>query len=273
MANDRPPRQSPAADDPYSRVDYRRVIAWPERVRREAPFLFRVLAGAPARSVADLGCGTGEHCRFLAGEGFRVAGLDSSESMLERARDGPLPPDLRFALGDIREAEQALGGPFGAAICLGNTLVHLVEPDDLRRALQSVRAILEPAGHFLFQILNYDRIFAQKARYLPLNFRPAPADDGEVVFLRLLEPLEGGRVRFCPSTLLYDPAADPPLKVVSSRIVDLRGWRLGELAPLLEEGGLEVAEVHGDMEGGPFDAASSQDLVVVARRRVGPPAR
>ncbi len=258
------PPNAPKPDDPYSRVDYRRLIAWPERIRREAPFLLRLLEGAPERSVVDLGCGTGEHCRFLAAEGFRVAGLDSSESMLAKAREEPLPSNLRFAAGDIREAASKLGEAFGAAICLGNTLVHLTEKDDLGQALAAVAAVLQPGGLFLFQILNYERIFSQKLRYLPINFRPG--DDGETVFLRLMEPLEGGRVRFCPSTLVYDPGGEPPLRVVQSRIVNLRGWRLEELRPHLGEAGLQVAAVQGDMEGGPFDPARSQDLVVVVRR-------
>jgi len=38
-------------DDPYSRVDYRRMVAWPERIRREAPFLREFLKRAPTPSV------------------------------------------------------------------------------------------------------------------------------------------------------------------------------------------------------------------------------
>ena len=63
-------------DDPYSRVDYRRLVAWPERIEREWPFLSRVL-GHSGR-VIDLGSGTGEHSRFLASKGFAVVGIDSS---------------------------------------------------------------------------------------------------------------------------------------------------------------------------------------------------
>ena len=61
------------ADDPYSRVDYRRLVAWPQRIEREWPFLERAL-GRSGR-VLDLGSGTGEHSRFLASKGFDVVGI------------------------------------------------------------------------------------------------------------------------------------------------------------------------------------------------------
>ncbi|MCZ6793019.1 MAG: class I SAM-dependent methyltransferase [Planctomycetota bacterium] len=252
-------------DDPYSRLDYRRLIAWPRRIRREAPFLRRVLDGAPETSVVDLGCGSGEHCRFLVQEGFRATGLDSSESMLALAREKPLPEGLRFVRGDIQRADEALGERFGAALCLGNTLVHITDDEDLRAAFAAVSRSLLPGGRFLLQILNYERIRRHDIRHLPLNF--VKEESGEIIFLRLMETLDGGRVRFCPTTLRYDPSAEPPLEVLRSRLVELRGWRREELTPRLEGAGFDVIDVHGDMEGGPFDPDGSQDLLVVARRR------
>lgn len=50
MMNDQMPSR---ADDPYSRVDYRRMVRWPERIEREWPFLRRAL-GSRGR-VLDLG--------------------------------------------------------------------------------------------------------------------------------------------------------------------------------------------------------------------------
>lgn len=76
--------------DPYSRFEYRRLIAWPERIRREWPFLERLLATAPSRRLLDLGSGTGEHARFLASHGFSVVGIDASESMIETSHEEPL---------------------------------------------------------------------------------------------------------------------------------------------------------------------------------------
>ncbi|MFB3068206.1 MAG: class I SAM-dependent methyltransferase [Acidobacteriota bacterium] len=257
-------REKPASgDDLYSRVDYRRFVAWPKRIRREAPFLMEVLEKAPTRSVIDLGCGTGEHCRFLAGKGFAAVGLDRSESMLAKAQEQPLPPNLRFVLAELQQVREAVKTQFGAAISLGNTLVHLTRRQDLEEAFASLVQVLEPRGLFLFQILNYERIFEGNIRHLPLSFRQH--EDGEIVFLRLMEPLEDGWVRFCPTTLKYDPQADPPVEVVRSRVVELRGWRREDLIPLLENAGFSILSVHGDLIGGLYQPRTSHDLVLVAQ--------
>jgi len=250
--------------DPFSRSNYRSLIAWPARIRREAPFLARVLQGLPERSVADLGCGTGEHGRHLASLGFRVAGLDLSESMIADATEEPLPANLSFHLGDLREADRILGGGFGAAMVLGNTVAFLENEEELRRAFGAVHLLLLPGGRFLFQILNYERLYAKKVRHLPLNFNDTPR--GTVIFLRLFDLREGGRVLFFPTTLQFRPDGDPALEIVRLRRIEHRAWTRKEIIPLLEEAGFEEVEVLGNMEGGAFDALESQDLVVLARK-------
>ncbi len=253
-----------SGDDPYSRVDYRRFVAWPERIRREGPFLMEVLGRAPQRSVIDLGCGTGEHSRFLAGEGFQALGLDRSETMLAKAQEKPLPPNLQFVLGEIQNLEAVVNGRFGAAISLGNVLVHLTELQELERAFASLAHVLESGGIFLFQILNYERVFEKNIRHLPLNFRQE--EDGEIIFVRLMEFLDEGRIRFCPTTLKYNPKVDPPVQVVRTRMTEIRGWRQADLLPLLQSVGFRILSIYGDMKGGPFEPGISHDLVVVAQR-------
>ena len=194
-------------DDPWSRVDYRRLIAWPERIQREWPLLSKVLGSGPSRRVLDLGCGPGEHSRKLADEGFEVVGIDASPSMLDKARETPVPENLRFVLGDVREVGRLAEGAFGGAICLGNTLPSLREREDLRRMFGGLRERLLPGAPFLLQILNYDRILGRRERWLPLNIRPE--EDGEAVFLRLMDPREDGTVLFYPTTLRLTPGADP----------------------------------------------------------------
>lgn len=253
------------SEDLYSRVDYRRVVAWPERIRRESSFLMDVLNAAPEASVLDLGCGTGEHSRFLAEQGFRVVGVDRSEAMLEKAQEGGASRSLLFIRADLRELGDAVQGSFGAAISLGNTLVHLTESQEISTLLTALAGMLDPGGVFMFQILNYERIFKHKIRYLPLNFREERGE--QLVFLRLMELLPDNRVIFCPSTLRFDPEREPHLEVVKSKAVQLRGWTRRDLAPMLENAGFQLESVFGDMQQGPFQSDESQDLVIVCRRR------
>ena len=252
-----------ASADPYSRVDYRRLIAWPRRIRREWPLIDRVLSSGPSRRVLDLGCGTGEHARFLAEKGFEVVAVDASESMLEKAREQPVPPNLRFVAGDLADLGELVDGQFGGAVCLGNTLPHLRSGEALRGFLRGLRQRLAEGAPMLLQLLNYERIFARGERHLPLNFRPD--EEGEIVFLRLMESRPEGGVLFFPTTLSFRPDRDPPVTVVSSRRVELRGWRWAELEPELELAGFRRRELHGAFDGGAFDPTESRDLIVVAR--------
>lgn len=258
---------SPERGDLYSRVDYRRMVAWERRIRREGPFLLRLLEEAPDDSVLDLGCGTGEHVAFFAGRGARAVGIDPSPSMIEAARSHEEAGHGRFLLGEARDAPELLAGEqqFGLAICLGNVLPHVREDQALEAFLGAVHDLLLPGGIFLVQLLDYERILREGIRHLPLDFRRG--DDGEeIVFLRLLEPQSDGTLLFFPTTLVIDPDADEPVRVKGSKRVSLRPWTRADLDPAFDAAGFDV-RWHGDLQGGAFDAAGAVDLVALARRR------
>lgn len=259
-------KPSPGPDqDPYSRVQYRRHVAWPQRILRESPRLERWIAGLPVPRVLDLGCGTGEHCRYLAAQGLVVAGIDLSPGMLVQAAESSRDiPGLHF----VRAAMHRLplsSGTFGGAICLGNSLVHLAEPGDLRLFFQDMGRVLVPGGRLLLQILNYRRLVEKGIRWLPLNF----TEDGEseLVFLRLMRFGPDRRVDFCPTTLRFDPDAEAPVEVMQSRRVRLHAWTREDLEPAAGEFGFATVSVAGDMTDGDFDPLESQDLVLELVRR------
>ena len=254
-------------DDPYSRVDYRRVVAWESRIRREGPFLLRLLADAPDASVIDLGCGTGEHVAFFAEHGARSVGIDRSPAMIEKARSYERTGTGRFLAGDAADAADLLSAesPFGLALCLGNVLPHVPDAAALAALLGAAHDVLRPGGLCLIQLLNYERILAEGARHLPLSFRAG--DDGEeIVFLRLLRPLPDGSLEFFPTTLVLDPESEEPVRVQGTKRIRLRPWTRRELAPAFDAAGFDVRWC-GDMVGGAYAAGESTDLVIVGRRR------
>jgi SAM-dependent methyltransferase len=260
MCPDVPP--VPPADH-WSRVDYRRLIAWPERIRREWPFIAATLGTRRPALVIDLGCGTGEHSRELAAHGFDVVGIDSSPAMLERAADQPVPPNVRFVEGDVADVAALVDRPAQGAICLGNTMPHL-DDEAMRRFARGLATVLEPGAPFLFQVLNYERIRAAGIRYLPLNF--IREDGEEIVFLRLMAPRGDGTVIFSPTTLRYRPDAEVPVEVETTRSVKLRAWTWAELRSVFGEAGFRSIEAHGSYDRKPFEPEQSPDIIGVATR-------
>jgi glycine/sarcosine N-methyltransferase len=256
-----PPVDGPDPRDPYSRLQYRRLFAWPTRIRREAPFLEAVASRGPEPTLLDLGCGTGEHAQHFAAQGYRVVGVDRSEAQIAAARESA-PAGAKFVVGDLTALGESVHERFGTAVCLGNTLVHIQDTDTLRTVCRNVFAALLPGGWWLTQILNYAGIFARGERALPVNVRE---DQGEtLVFVRVLLPHADGRVSFFPSTLRLRPDADPPLELLSSRRVEHRGWTHSEIEAELVDAGFDTIEWYGDMTGGTFDAQRSNDLVFLA---------
>jgi SAM-dependent methyltransferase len=239
------------------------MVRWPERIEREWPFLRRVL-GTSGR-ILDLGCGTGEHSRFLAAQGFDVVGIDASPTMIAKATDTPVPENLRFVEGDIADVETLVEGEFDGALCLGNTLPHLQDRRALQRFLGGLRRRLREGACLVLQVLNYDRIFEQKRRFLPLNFREGTEPGEEIVFLRVMTLHEDGSLVFTPSTLRLRSDGEPALEVVSSRNVRLRGWRRRELEEAFEAAGFERLDLFGTIAETPYLPHDSPDLVIVAQ--------
>ena len=259
-------------DKVFSRTEYRRVIAWPERIVREAPFLEAILGDAPTNRFLDLGCGTGEHSRHFAEKGWTAVGVDISEKMIEDATEiageTEAGGSVRYEVRDMADVAGLPEAPFGAALCVGNTLAFAESEAQLDRAMAAVAAALAPGATFLLQMLNYDRLEAIGARHLPLSFRPLPEDegDGEIVFLRFLNPSADGRWGFFPVTLTFQPDQDPPVRVRSAKSAIHHAWRRTHVEAALRRAGFGAIRALGGMSEQPFIPEESTDLVMVAER-------
>lgn len=153
-------------------------------------------------------------------------------------------------------------GGLGGAYCLGNSLAILREDGELRSLFASLRRSLVDGAPFLIQILNYRRILESGVRHLPLNFRPG--DENELLYLRLLDPIDERRIRFEVITLERRPP-DGESRIVHQVSRVMRPLRDEELRRFLDEAGFGRVELFGDVGGDAYAPLESSDVIAVAR--------
>lgn len=143
--------------------------------------------------LLDLGCGTGNKTVFFSGPGVSVTGIDSDSGMIARATAENSRAGLCYEVLDMTAIDSRFApGSFDGALCLGNTLVHLDGAAAIAAFIAKVAAALAPGGHFLLQILNYDRILENRQSVLPV------LESANVIFRREYQWRDDG-MRFVTS--------------------------------------------------------------------------
>jgi SAM-dependent methyltransferase len=110
-----------------------------------------------ARSLFELGCGTGSLANRFIKSGFRYTGLDLSKLMLEIA-DKKIP-GADFVEGDMRNFQ--LQEKKQACIIAGRSISYLMTNEDVRDTFNAIYSNLENGG-----ILCFDNIDA--AKFIPV---------------------------------------------------------------------------------------------------------
>ena len=128
--------------DPWSRTVIEDVAFYVEEARR---------FGGP---VVELAVGTARVAVPIAADGIPVIGVDSSEGMLTVARERAelAGVDLDLRLGDLRDPP--VRGTFPLVFVAFRSLLHMESDDDRRAALRAARKLLEPEGHFVFDVFT-----------------------------------------------------------------------------------------------------------------------
>lgn len=130
-------------------VEYRDATAkTPWKLTERAAFLDRLRA-AGARSLVEIGAGTGQDALFFQQQGLSVVATDLTAEMVAACAAKGLDARVMNVLAPDLQAES-----FDAAYSL-NCLLHV--PDaDLPTALASVRTLLRPGGLFFLGVYGGD---------------------------------------------------------------------------------------------------------------------
>ncbi|MBO0471579.1 class I SAM-dependent methyltransferase [Enterococcus sp. DIV0242_7C1] len=134
---------NPAFFEAYSQMDRSRkglegAGEWHE--------LKKLLPDFSGKTVLDLGCGYGWHCRYAVDQGAeKVIGIDLSEKMINKAKEMTTSPKITYQLMGMEEIE-GLNEHFD--IIISSLALHYVRSfDDIAK---KVKQCLNPDGNFIF---------------------------------------------------------------------------------------------------------------------------
>lgn len=142
-----------------------------------------------ARSILELGSGTGIHASHLAKQGYEVTGIDISPYMVNIARSNALsfpqsqpesPPV--FSEGDIRSVR--LPRTFDAVIALFHVISYQTTNADVTAAFATARHHLKPGGIFIFDVWYGPAVLTERP-----EVRIKRMADDQTEITRLAEPV------------------------------------------------------------------------------------
>ncbi len=226
--------------------------------------LLKRLATLPGRTLLDLGCGTGGHDFFLAGNGYEVTGVDRSPTMLAVANKrlstwrGPgLAP--KFLEGDITTLQ--LPNKFPVALSLFHVISYQTSDAALTDAFRTAATHLENGGLFIFDFWYGPAVLAEKP-----EGRIREVEDEELHIHRRADPImhlehHTVDVKF---TVEITRKKDK-LQDVLRETHTMRYLFLPEVESFLNKAGLRIIEASEWLTGKPPSSAS-WSVCVVARR-------
>ena len=196
------------------------------------------LARCPAGGeLLDVPCGFGRHSLPLAAAGYRVVGVDRSESLLAEARrragDADWPKLVRADYRELPFADES----FDAALNLFTSLGYLGDEADTG-VLREIRRVLRPGARLVIETMHRDLMVT--------IFR-----DRDWTLL--------GEGRLLVEQRTFDPAAGVTQTTQTlidgsgerdSRTFSVRVYSATELIDMLERAGFADARCYGDVDGG-----------------------
>ena len=216
--------------------------------------------------ILELGVGTGRVAIPLARAGFEVWGIDTSETMLARARckvGAEQAEKLHLLSGDMRDFD--LGRVFALIFAGQGAFHHLLTKDDQLACLRCVVRHLAPGGTFVCDQRPWWHNDWEEGTSVPLShdWTRTLASTGETVMkFRSVQADRGGQVQH--ETHMYDRVSVDGTVQRRTITVDLRFTSRYEMEGLLESAGLELDQIYGDFDLTPYDG-DSEYMITVAR--------
>jgi SAM-dependent methyltransferase len=219
--------------------------------------------GVSDGAILELGCGTGKHAEQLGRLGFSIHGLDSSPSMVERARKrtpSDLESRLQFDVGDARSTR--LNRTFDAAISLFHVASYQTRNEDLAGMFATAATHLKTGGIFVFDFWYGPGVLTD-----PPVERVKRLEDGVIQVTRTAKP------NLRPNENIVDVHYQVQVKQNRNGTVadieethSMRYLFLPEVRLMLQSAGMELLQAERWMSQEELGCGSWQAVVIAQRK-------
>ncbi len=196
--------------------------------------------------LLDIGCATGE--LFFKLQGISGYGIDLDKKMLDFAKSRD--KSSQYSLTDMMAIDKKFDFQFDSILCLGNTLVHLKNSEEVFTFFKKVKGLLKPGANFIIQVINYSHIYENSLKSLPL------IENGLLRFERYYENLERGKsVDFKTKLLIKENGQ------VFENVIKLFPIEKTEIEELLKKSGFEDIEFFSGFDEAPWNENSLRTVI------------
>jgi SAM-dependent methyltransferase len=217
---------------------------WSRNMTVDVQFYVDLAREAPEGLIVELAVGDGRVAIPVAeATGRRVVGIDTSPTMLQRARERAQQAGVELDLREGDMSELDLDEPAALIYCPFRALFHLPTWADRRRLFERVAASLRRDGRFVWDTWAFDHHFAAQ-------------DDG------------ARHERPVPHTVHYAVGDNRLDIVLENGSKSSMCWATkNEWLGLIDVAGLEVEALYGSYDKEPFTEDSSLYVFVARRER------
>ncbi len=219
-----------------------------------------------AKSILELGSGTGRHAELLVTGGLQVTGVELSSQMLEIARQrarqdegNGSPSKFSVHQGDARSFR--IDQQFDAVISLFHVASYQVTNADVFKMFQTASHHLVPGGSFVFDVWYGPAVLTQRP-----TMRTKRLEDEFFRVLRIAEPTmdtHANRVDVQYTMIVSDKASGVVEQFTECH--PMRYYFALELDLIAQQAGLEIVHSEEWMSGNP-PTGQTWSVAFVARK-------